>query len=183
VNLELTLSLNSSQNRSKTTNHAITEMEVVGVDAGLDTVAKSGPGGSNSALVMKKGRGRPRKSEVGENPLSPAKLPPRISIQPSGSEEKRGRGRPRGSGKMQILAPIGMSFFSLIFFLFSFIFFMIILLFLILLCWFESSFLTFISVWNDCALCFFFFFAFEFDTFFIFNCVDFVIKSNPNDGT
>ncbi|RHN60573.1 putative AT hook, DNA-binding protein [Medicago truncatula] len=115
VNLELTLSLNSSQDRSKTTNHAITEMEADRVDAGLDTVVKSEIGGSNSALV-KRGRGRPRKSEVDRNRLSPTKLPPRTSNQPSGSEEKRGRGRPRGSGKLQSLAPIGMSFFPLIFF-------------------------------------------------------------------
>ena len=155
MNLELTLSMNSSQDRSKTTNHAIIEMEVVGLDAGLDTVAKSRPEGSNSAMV-KRGRGRPQNSEVDGNPLSPTNLPPRISNQPSGSEEKRGRGRPRGSGKLQTLAPIGMSFFSIDFFIF--VFFMNNLLFLILLCWFESSFLMFITVWNDVYRVLFFLF-------------------------
>jgi len=110
LNLPYTLSPSSTQNESETTNNAANVTEVVGNDAGSDTGAKSKFGGSESAPV-KRGRGRPRKYEVGGNPLSPMTPTPGLAIQPYGSEEKRGRGRPRGSGKLQILASIGMSFF------------------------------------------------------------------------
>ena len=110
LNLPYTLSPSSTQNESETTNNAAIVTEVVGNDAGSDTGAKSKSEGSESAPV-KRGRGRPRKYEVGGKPLSPVTPTPGLAIQPYGSEEKRGRGRPRGSGKLQILASIGTSFF------------------------------------------------------------------------
>ncbi|KEH29902.1 AT-hook motif nuclear-localized protein 9 [Medicago truncatula] len=106
LNLPYTLSPSSTQNESETTNNAAIVTEVLGNDAGSDTGAKSKSVGSESAPV-KRGRGRPRKYEVGGKPLSPVTPTPGLAIQPCGSEEKRGRGRPRGSGKLQILASIG----------------------------------------------------------------------------
>lgn len=91
-------------------NNAATD--AVGVDAGSDTGARSEAAGSGQ-VVVKRGRGRPRKYEVGGNQLSPASAPPPgFAIQPfGGGDVKRGRGRPRGSGKLQILASIGECFF------------------------------------------------------------------------
>ncbi|KAF7823285.1 AT-hook motif nuclear-localized protein 11-like isoform X1 [Senna tora] len=63
--------------------------------------------GSETGVVVKRKRGRPRKYNVnGDAPPAPA--PERISDDPSsGKCVKRGRGRPRGSGKLQHLASIG----------------------------------------------------------------------------
>ncbi|CAK8576306.1 unnamed protein product [Lathyrus sativus] len=103
------LSLSSIQNESETTNNPIVT-EVVGVDAGSDTGEKSEPKVISSDTVrVKRARGRPKKNEVGGNkPLVSASVSvsesPQFAI---GSEVKRGRGRPRGSGKLQILASIG----------------------------------------------------------------------------
>lgn len=70
----------------------------------------SGGSGSESVVenTLKRKRGRPRKYDVGANlvsspPLSP---PPGLSSSLS-SCEKRVRGRPRGSGKLQLLASLG----------------------------------------------------------------------------
>ncbi|KAJ6671666.1 DUF296 DOMAIN PROTEIN [Salix viminalis] len=70
----------------------------------------SGGSGSESVVenTLKRKRGRPRKHDVGANlvsspPLSP---PPGLSSSLS-SCDKRGRGRPRGSGKLQLLASLG----------------------------------------------------------------------------
>ncbi|KAJ6985979.1 hypothetical protein NC653_023797 [Populus alba x Populus x berolinensis] len=70
----------------------------------------SGGSGSESVVenTLKRKRGRPRKDDVGANlvsspPLSP---PPGLSSSLS-SCEKRVRGRPRGSGKLQLLASLG----------------------------------------------------------------------------
>ena len=52
----------------------------------------------------KKRRGRPRKYDVDRNLLSPPTVPLSSSFE---SSVKRSRGRPRGSGKLQILASIG----------------------------------------------------------------------------
>uniref|UniRef100_A0A6N2LFH5 AT-hook motif nuclear-localized protein n=1 Tax=Salix viminalis TaxID=40686 RepID=A0A6N2LFH5_SALVM len=69
----------------------------------------SGGSGSESVVenTLKRKRGRPRKHDVGANlvsspPLSP---PPGLSSSLS-SCDKRGRGRPRGSGKLQLLASL-----------------------------------------------------------------------------
>ncbi|XP_024464919.1 AT-hook motif nuclear-localized protein 1 [Populus trichocarpa] len=70
----------------------------------------SGGSGSESVVenTLKRKRGRPRKYDAGANlvsspPLSP---PPGLSSSLS-SCEKRVRGRPRGSGKLQLLASLG----------------------------------------------------------------------------
>ncbi|KAF1894115.1 hypothetical protein Lal_00004034 [Lupinus albus] len=58
----------------------------------------------DTQVVVRK-RGRPRKDVGDANLLSPTSMsspPP-----PGGSSEKRSRGRPRGSGKLQILASTG----------------------------------------------------------------------------
>ncbi|RHN60580.1 putative chromatin remodeling & transcriptional activation HMG family [Medicago truncatula] len=141
LNLPYTLSPSSTQNESETTNNAAIVTEVLGNDAGSDTGAKSKSVGSESAPV-KRGRGRPRKYEVGGKPLSPVTPTPGLAIQPCGSEEKRGRGRPRGSGKLQILASIGMSFFY-----FSLGFFVPFCLFLALSFHFLFIFNIFYIVW------------------------------------
>ena len=130
LNLSYTISPSSTQNESETTNNVAIVTEVVRNDVGSDTGAKSKSGGSESAPV-KRGKGRPRKYEVGGNPLSLVTPTPGLAIQPYGSEEKRGRGRPRGSGKLQILASISMSFFYLGF-LFLYVWFGIMFPFLFL---------------------------------------------------
>ncbi|OIW13566.1 hypothetical protein TanjilG_29307 [Lupinus angustifolius] len=65
--------------------------------------AESEAGGSH-VVVVKRKRGRPRKDVGDTNLLSPMSM---SSPPPGGSTEKRSRGRPRGSGKLQILASIG----------------------------------------------------------------------------
>lgn len=127
LNLPLTISLSSTHNGSKTTNNANNTIvrEVIEIDAGSDTGEKSEPKSIGSDIRVKRPRGRPRKYQVGENksPMTSVSVlgsgSSELAIQPFGSEVKRGRGRPRGSGKLQILASIGMSFFffSLVFFL------------------------------------------------------------------
>ncbi|KAI9080179.1 hypothetical protein K1719_037857 [Acacia pycnantha] len=57
---------------------------------------------SGSEVGLKKKRGRPRKND--ENLPSPNSAPPGFPTSPS---SKRGRGRPRGSGKLQMLASMG----------------------------------------------------------------------------
>ncbi|CAJ2654593.1 unnamed protein product [Trifolium pratense] len=108
LNLPAAMSPSSTHDGSETNNNnnpVTTEVARV-VDVGLDTGAQSEPVGSNFPPV-KRGRGRPRK--VRENQPSPVPVTPvpELVIQPFGSEEKRGRGRPRGTGKLQILASIG----------------------------------------------------------------------------
>ncbi|CAL5212230.1 unnamed protein product [Lathyrus oleraceus] len=109
LNLPVTLSLSSTQNGSETTNNPV---EVVGVDAGSDTGEKSEPKVlSSDSVRVKRARGRPRKCEVDGNKSSLMSVSvsetSESTIQPFGSEVKRGRGRPRGSGKLQILASMG----------------------------------------------------------------------------
>ncbi|KAK7341943.1 hypothetical protein VNO80_24884 [Phaseolus coccineus] len=59
-----------------------------------------------SGLVVKRGRGRPRKQEAVRNSVSPLS---EVAPPPPGffNQTKRGRGRPRGSGKLQVMASIG----------------------------------------------------------------------------
>ncbi|KAJ7001672.1 AT-hook motif nuclear-localized protein 1-like [Populus alba x Populus x berolinensis] len=69
-----------------------------------------GSGGSGSEGVVentvKRKRGRPRKCDVDANPVSSPPPPQGLSSSLS-SYERRGRGRPRGSGKLQLLASLG----------------------------------------------------------------------------
>jgi len=69
-----------------------------------------GSGGSGSEGVVestvKRKRGRPRKYDVDANLVSSPPPPQGLSSSLS-SYEKRGRGRPRGSGKLQLLASLG----------------------------------------------------------------------------
>lgn len=80
----------------------------VGVEAALNSVVVGGGEKSEvdaSEMGVKKRRGRPRKYDVNGNPLlSPASG---FSGCLFGSSAKRGRGRPCGSGKLQLLAAIG----------------------------------------------------------------------------
>jgi hypothetical protein len=114
LNLPAAMSPTSTQDGSETNNNVPVATEVATiVDVGSDTGAKSGPAAGSNFPPVKRGRGRPRKHEVRVNqpalvPVTPA---PELAIQPIGSGEKRGRGRPRGSGKLQMLASIGMIFF------------------------------------------------------------------------
>ncbi|KAG6761797.1 hypothetical protein POTOM_035033 [Populus tomentosa] len=70
----------------------------------------SGGSGSESVVenTLKRKRGRPRKDDVGANlvPSPPLSPPPGLTSSLS-SCEKRVRGRPRGSGKLQLLASLG----------------------------------------------------------------------------
>ncbi|KAK2433808.1 hypothetical protein P8452_31082 [Trifolium repens] len=110
LNLPAAMSPTSTQDGSETNNNVPVATEVATiVDVGSDTGAKSGPAAGSNFPPVKRGRGRPRKHEVRVNqpalvPVTPA---PELAIQPIGSGEKRGRGRPRGSGKLQMLASIG----------------------------------------------------------------------------
>ncbi|KAJ6765763.1 DUF296 DOMAIN PROTEIN [Salix purpurea] len=71
---------------------------------------EGGSGGSGSEGVVentvKRKRGRPRKYDVDANLVTSPPPPPGLSSSLS-SYEKRGRGRPRGSGKLQLLASLG----------------------------------------------------------------------------
>ncbi|XP_058759371.1 AT-hook motif nuclear-localized protein 9-like [Vicia villosa] len=113
LNLPVTISLSSTQNGSETTNNANNTVvrEVIEIDAGSDTGEKSEPKSIGSDTRVKRPRGRPRKYQVGENKSPMMSVlgsgSSELAIQPFGSEVKRGRGRPRGSGKLQILASIG----------------------------------------------------------------------------
>lgn len=60
-----------------------------------------------SEVGLKRRRGRPRKNDVHGNLLSPAPVPLGFSASPFESSPRRGRGRPRGSGKLQLLASMG----------------------------------------------------------------------------
>ncbi|CAL0311225.1 unnamed protein product [Lupinus luteus] len=75
--------------------------------AASDSVIRveSEAGGSQVVVVVKRKRGRPRKDVGDANLLSPISMS--SSPPPGGSSEKRSRGRPRGSGKLQILASTG----------------------------------------------------------------------------
>ena len=65
------------------------------------------------AVVVKRKRGRPRKYDVvqGENMMrhvsSPPPAPGLSSSVSGGGSVKRSRGRPKGSGKLQLLASLG----------------------------------------------------------------------------
>ncbi|MED6155471.1 hypothetical protein PIB30_005675 [Stylosanthes scabra] len=101
------------------------KVAVVPDSGGSDSMARPEAGGSehhnHGVVVMKRGRGRPRKyvdanghGGSGGRILSPASAPPPppgFSVALASPLEsptlKRGRGRPRGSGKLQILASIG----------------------------------------------------------------------------
>ncbi|WJX50117.1 hypothetical protein P8452_36464 [Trifolium repens] len=110
LNLPAAMSPTSTQDGSETNNNVPVATEVARVvDVGSDTGAKSGPAPGSNFPPMKRGRGRPRKHEVRGNQPAPVQVTPapELAIQPFGSEEKRGRGRPRGSGKLQMLASIG----------------------------------------------------------------------------
>ncbi|XP_022642988.1 AT-hook motif nuclear-localized protein 7-like [Vigna radiata var. radiata] len=90
-------------------NNAVSAVNVA-TGSGSDTelvVALANSDAVGSGLVEKRRRGRPRKSEavgITASPLMAVVPPP-----PSGfsDQTKRGRGRPRGSGKLQVIASIG----------------------------------------------------------------------------
>lgn len=67
-------------------------------------------GGNSDPVVLKRKRGRPRKTEVSRNLLSPVSAPSGFPASSFGSSSKRGRGRPKGSGKLQLLASLGTFF-------------------------------------------------------------------------
>jgi hypothetical protein len=141
LNLPAAMSPTSTQDGSETNNNVPVATEVARVvDVGSDTGAKSGPAPGSNFPPMKRGRGRPRKHEVRGNQPAPVQVTPapELAIQPFGSEEKRGRGRPRGSGKLQMLASIGiiLNFYFIIsllvlFFVFMIFFFLNIFLFVL----------------------------------------------------
>lgn len=85
-------------------------VRAVGVEAALNSTPAAG-GGMNGAvgseIMVKKRRGRPRKYGTNGNLFSPASAPSRSSNYSFGSSMKRSRGRPRGSGRLQLLASIG----------------------------------------------------------------------------
>jgi len=77
-----------------------------------------------SGLVVKRGRGRPRKHEAVGNTASPLSA---VTPAPPGfsNQTKRGRGRPRGSGKLQAMASIGeFSCFCFVYICLQFFFFL-----------------------------------------------------------
>ncbi|XP_061352362.1 AT-hook motif nuclear-localized protein 9-like isoform X1 [Gastrolobium bilobum] len=112
-NLTLIQSLNSSPITNEEVMHTVSDNnnsnnavpDAVGLDSASDTVAKSEAVGSGQPV--KRGRGRPRKYDGDGKILSLKSEPPAISTYPFGSSVKRSRGRPPGSGKLQILASIG----------------------------------------------------------------------------
>ncbi|KAL5056198.1 hypothetical protein RYX36_036880 [Vicia faba] len=81
--------------------------EVIEIDAGSDTGEKSEPKNTGSDPRVKRLRGRPRKYEIDVSVSESGSGSRELVNQPFGSEVKRGRGRPRGSGKLQILASLG----------------------------------------------------------------------------
>ncbi|XP_047179598.1 AT-hook motif nuclear-localized protein 11-like [Vigna umbellata] len=90
-------------------NNAVSAVNVAtGPGSGSElVVAVANSDAVGSGLVVKRGRGRPRKSEDVGSTASPlmAVVPPPL---PGLSDQtKRGRGRPRGSGKLQVIASIG----------------------------------------------------------------------------
>ncbi|KAK9280412.1 hypothetical protein L1049_014101 [Liquidambar formosana] len=70
---------------------------------------ESGGGMGMEAAVKKRKRGRPPKKnhDVNETMVFPELLPPAFSSAPSRGLLKRGRGRPKGSGKFQRLTSLG----------------------------------------------------------------------------
>ena len=82
-----------------------------GGDDGAGTVMVGSGEGSTGPMglevAVKKRRGRPRKYEVDGDMVGPVSLPPGISSSMSESPSKRSRGRPRGSGKLQLIASLG----------------------------------------------------------------------------
>ncbi|XP_057452912.1 AT-hook motif nuclear-localized protein 9-like [Lotus japonicus] len=82
--------------------------EGAGVEASPEPIAEEASVAAGSRQVVK--RGRPRKPDVDKRQLYRAITPPPgFVVQPfeGGNGIKRGRGRPRGSGRLQILASIG----------------------------------------------------------------------------
>ncbi|KAI9076217.1 hypothetical protein K1719_041790 [Acacia pycnantha] len=82
----------------------------VGVEPAPNSTPTVGRGTNEavgSEIMVKKPRGRPRKYGVNGNPFSPSSAPSRFSNYSFGGSVKRSRGRPRGSGKLQLLASIG----------------------------------------------------------------------------
>ncbi|GMY15893.1 AT-hook motif nuclear-localized protein 9-like [Fagus crenata] len=82
-----------------------------GGDDGAGTVMVGSGEGSTGPMglevAVKKRRGRPRKYEVDGDMVGPVSLPPGILSSMSESPSKRSRGRPRGSGKLQLMASLG----------------------------------------------------------------------------
>lgn len=74
------------------------------VEVGDMGTLRSGEGSDaiGKQIVLPKKRGRPRKYDVGPVTSSLPNLTP-----PEGDSAKRGRGRPKGSGKLQLLAALG----------------------------------------------------------------------------
>ncbi|XP_027348241.1 AT-hook motif nuclear-localized protein 7-like [Abrus precatorius] len=97
---------NTNTTTTATDNNNNSVVNAVGVDYALTvTVPKSET--ENSGQAVKRGRGRPRKYDVNGNMMSPVSAPSGFPDHAIESTVKRSRGRPRGSGKLQILAAIG----------------------------------------------------------------------------
>ncbi|KAK7262213.1 hypothetical protein RJT34_29776 [Clitoria ternatea] len=117
------LTLSSNQNEPHTPKEAVVHVThtentntnnvnvnniVDGVGSASESLAVAIPLIVDSGLGAKRGRGRPRKYNVNGSMMSPVMAPPPGFLD-HGLETppKRSRGRPRGSGKLQILASIG----------------------------------------------------------------------------
>ncbi|THG09960.1 hypothetical protein TEA_006276 [Camellia sinensis var. sinensis] len=82
----------------------ITAEEVAVTGSGADEYAAVN-GGVEGQVTVRRKRGRPRKHEVEEN--SPLPISPDFLASPVRITLKRGRGRPRGTGKLKKLASLG----------------------------------------------------------------------------
>jgi len=97
--------VNAADNNNNVVN-AVNAVTVTGAGSGSElAVVVTNSEAVGSGLVVKRGRGRPRKHDAVDNTASPLAVAPPA---PGFSDQtKRGRGRPRGSGKLQVLASIG----------------------------------------------------------------------------
>lgn len=105
------------KNGSATGSPAHTETEQLGSEnpeKGINEEQSPGGGGVSTGTdtVVRRKRGRPRKYDVDADMVRHVSPPPSaFSSAFSECSFKRGRGRPRGSGKLQLLASLGESIF------------------------------------------------------------------------